>query len=91
MLVCPPDSRRPVRQRKGVAFSVLGHGHTISVYLSSFLDDELSNDNDRGMHTVPIPEQALIDHSVTHNDDENMYSVQSLQAEPVLTEPDQLN
>jgi hypothetical protein len=46
------------------------------------------------LHPVQIPEQALIvqiDHPVTHNDDENMDSVQDLRADPVRTDPDQLN
>ena len=37
---------------------------TRSYYLSSYLDDELSYDNDRRMHQVQIPEQALIKHPV---------------------------
>jgi hypothetical protein len=43
------------------------------------------------MHSVQIPEQAVIDHPVAHSDGENMDSVQGLRADPVLTEPDQLN
>ena len=59
---------------------------TRSYYWSSNLQDKHSDD-------VQIPEQALIEHPVAHNDDENMDSVQvlqDLQVDPVLTEPDQL-
>ena len=43
------------------------------------------------MRLVQIPEQALMEHPVAENDDENMDSVQDLRADPVLTEPGQLN